>query len=93
MLADHGLSPSDVGRFICHPGGTKVVEALEEALELGEGALHAERAVLADYGNMSAPTVLFVLERLLEAGLPARSLLMSLGPGFSASCVSLRTDR
>jgi alkylresorcinol/alkylpyrone synthase len=39
---------------------------------------------------MSAPTVLFVLERALERGLPARSLLTALGPGFTASCVALR---
>ena len=46
--------------------------------------------MIADYGNMSAPTVLFVLERALAQGLPPRSLLTALGPGFTASCVALR---
>jgi alkylresorcinol/alkylpyrone synthase len=46
--------------------------------------------VIADYGNMSAPTVLFILERALAGGLPPRSLMTALGPGFTASCVSLR---
>jgi alkylresorcinol/alkylpyrone synthase len=90
ILARMGLDPSDIDRFVCHPGGTKVVQALEGALQLNQGALDHERAVLADYGNMSAPTALFVLDRVLKAGLPSRSLLTALGPGFTASCVALR---
>jgi alkylresorcinol/alkylpyrone synthase len=84
------LSIEDVNRFVCHPGGTKVIAALERALSLDQGALDHEREIIADYGNMSAPTVLFVLERLRAHGLPKRSLLTSLGPGFTASCVALR---
>jgi alkylresorcinol/alkylpyrone synthase len=90
ILARMNLSPSDIGRFICHPGGAKVVRALETAFALNQGVLDHERDVLADYGNMSAPTVLFVLERARAAGLPSRSLLTSLGPGFTASCVALQ---
>jgi alkylresorcinol/alkylpyrone synthase len=90
ILARVELSVDDIGRFICHPGGTKVILALEHALALDQGALDHEREVIADYGNMSAPTVLFVLERLRAHGLPKRSLLTSLGPGFTASCVALR---
>jgi len=90
ILARMALSIDDVGRFICHPGGTKVIIALEHALSLDQGTLDHEREVIADYGNMSAPTVLFVLERVLARGLPSRSLLTSLGPGFTASCVALR---
>lgn len=80
---------SDIGRFVCHPGGQKVIEAIETALHLTPEALDHERAVLADYGNMSAPTALFVLERALAAGLPETSLLMALGPGFTLSTVLL----
>jgi alkylresorcinol/alkylpyrone synthase len=90
MLAKSGLGLSDIDRFVCHPGGEKVVEALETAFSLGQGTLDHERTVLADYGNMSAPTVFFVLERALAAGLPSRSLLTSMGPGFSANVVSLK---
>jgi alkylresorcinol/alkylpyrone synthase len=90
ILARMELSVDDIDRFICHPGGTKVIVALERALALDQGALDHEREVIADYGNMSAPTVLFVLERLRAHGLPKRSLLTSLGPGFTASCVALR---
>jgi alkylresorcinol/alkylpyrone synthase len=91
ILSRAGLSPADVDRFACHPGGTKVIAALERALALEQGALDHERDVLADNGNMSAPTALFVLERLIGAGLPPRTLLTAMGPGFTASCVSLKS--
>lgn len=90
ILGRAGLGLADIDRFACHPGGTKVVDALERALNLGQGTLDIERAILAEYGNMSAPTAFFVLERLIRAGLPARTLLTAMGPGFTASCVSLR---
>jgi alkylresorcinol/alkylpyrone synthase len=67
-----------------------VVEALEASLALSPGALDEERAVLAEFGNMSAPTVLFVLDRVLRAGASGRHVLASLGPGFTASCLSLQ---
>jgi len=89
MLSGVGLSRADVGRFVCHPGGAKVVEALEGALGIAAGSLGAERAVLAEYGNMSAPTALYVLERVLEGPTPERLFLTALGPGFTASGVSL----
>lgn len=76
-------------RFVLHPGGAKVVEAAEAALALAPGALDAERAVLAEHGNMSAPTALFVLERVL-ADPPAGPMLMTaLGPGFTASTLAV----
>ena len=84
-LARAGLMTGDVDRPVCHPGGTKVLEALETCLELAPGALDHERAVLAEAGNMSAPTVLFVLERALDAGLAGQTALCALGPGFTAS--------
>lgn len=89
ILGRLGLDRSQVGRFVCHPGGAKVLIALEGALGLGQGALDVEREVLADYGNMSAPTVLFVLERVLKGPAPDRLFLSSLGPGFTASGLSL----
>lgn len=90
LLAGCGLARPDIDRFVCHPGGAKVILALERALGLPGGALDHERAILAEFGNMSAPTVLFVLQRALTAGLPPRVALMALGPGFTASCAVLR---
>ncbi len=90
ILAQMQLSMADIDRFVCHPGGARVITALETAFSLNQGTLDHERQIIADYGNMSAPTVLFVLERARAEGLPARSLLTALGPGFTASCVALR---
>lgn len=91
ILERLGLEPAGIGRFVCHPGGRKVVEALETAFSLAPGALGAERAVLADFGNMSAPTVFFVLERVLAGDPPDRLALTALGPGFTASAVVLES--
>ncbi|HLZ76954.1 hypothetical protein [Phenylobacterium sp.] len=89
MLARQGLGLDDVDRFLCHPGGMKVIEAIEGAFGLGQGALDLEREVLADHGNMSSPTALFVLDRARRRGLPRRTVLSALGPGFTASTVTL----
>jgi alkylresorcinol/alkylpyrone synthase len=89
MLASQDLTVEDVDRFICHPGGMKVIEAIEGAFGLGQGALDREREVLADHGNMSSPTVLFVLDRMRRGGLPKRSVVTAMGPGFTTSTVTL----
>jgi alkylresorcinol/alkylpyrone synthase len=90
ILGHGGLQLSDVDRFVCHLGGAKVINALERALSLGQGSLNHEREVLAECGNISAPTAFFVLDRVIREGLPSRALLTAMGPGFTASCVSLR---
>lgn len=91
MLEKLGIGRDEIARFVCHPGGAKVVQALETAYELPEGSLDHEREVLAGYGNMSAPTVLFVLERVLKANArPGLMMLSSLGPGFTAAGLALR---
>jgi alkylresorcinol/alkylpyrone synthase len=84
FLAGCGLGLDRIDRLICHPGGAKVLDALEDAFGVPAKAMAAAREVLRDYGNMSAVTVLFVLERALREGLPGRSLMLALGPGFTA---------
>ena len=90
MCADLNVERSAIGRFCCHPGGVKVIDAIESALELGQGSLNLEREILRDYGNMSAPTVLFVLERLLQQGLQQKVMMTAFGPGFT--CAGLLLD-
>lgn len=90
MLEREGLRLDDVDRFICHPGGAKVVDALETALSLGQGSLDHEREILRLHGNMSAPTALFVLDRIRARELPPISVVTALGPGFTASTVTLK---
>jgi len=85
FLAANDLSLDDVNRFAVHPGGAKVVDALEKGLGLSHGSLTESRTVLRNFGNMSAATVLFVLERMLAESEPCgRILVSSLGPGFTA---------
>lgn len=85
FLARHGLALADIDLFACHPGGAKVADALEAAYGLPPGGLEVPRAVLREYGNMSAATVMFVLERMLTAGVAGkRVLVQGLGPGFTA---------
>jgi len=83
FMAAAGLNGST--KFVCHPGGAKVVAAIETALELDTGTLAHERAVLREFGNMSSPTLLFVLKRALESGLSGPVALAAMGPGFTAS--------
>jgi alkylresorcinol/alkylpyrone synthase len=89
FLARQGLTRKDLAGTLCHPGGAKVLDALEEVFALAPGAMTHARAVLRDYGNMSGATALFVLERALAHGLRGRHLMSSLGPGFSAGFLLL----
>jgi alkylresorcinol/alkylpyrone synthase len=89
FLARQGMAVGDLDRLVCHPGGTKVVAALESAFEREPGTLSAERKVLRHHGNMSSPTVLFVLDAHLKQGIRGRSLMTALGPGFTAGLALL----
>jgi len=84
-LGRHGLSLADIDGHICHPGGAKVLDALEAVYGVAPGGMNHARAVLRDYGNMSAATVLFVLEAAFAGCLAGRHLMSALGPGFTAS--------
>jgi alkylresorcinol/alkylpyrone synthase len=85
FLARQGLVLSDLDGVIMHPGGRKVLEAVEGALELPRHALKHAWDILSEYGNMSSPTALFVLERTLSAGATGRHLMAAFGPGFTVS--------
>ncbi len=89
FLTRHDLSLAGIESWSFHPGGAKVITALESAFELEQGLLQDERAVLAGYGNMSAPTVLFVLDRALQSKSAGRRFVSALGPGFTASFITM----
>ena len=84
FLARNAIALADIDDFACHPGGAKVLDALEGALEIAPGALKDSRSILRDYGNMSAVTALFVAERMDVRHKQQRTLMTALGPGFSA---------
>ncbi len=88
-LAAAQLRHDQIDRYVCHPGGAKVIEAIEIALHLDQGSLAAEREVLRVGGNMSAPTVLFVLKSVLAAKGRGQMMACALGPGFTASFLPL----
>ncbi len=79
------LDHDQIDRYVCHPGGAKVVEAIEGALHLEQGSLDAERDTLRRTGNMSAPTVMFVMRAVLDSGKTGQMMSCALGPGFTAS--------
>jgi alkylresorcinol/alkylpyrone synthase len=88
-----GLSPEEIRHYVTHPGGARVLDALEEVLGFEPGGLTLSREVLRDCGNMSSVTVLFVLERFLrnrEFATGDMGMLSALGPGFSAEHVFFR---
>ena len=90
FLARHALGLGDIDHWLCHPGGAKVLDALEDVLDCQRGTLGHSRAVLRDYGNMSAVTVMFVLARALgNGGIGRRSLMSALGPGFTVGFLML----
>jgi alkylresorcinol/alkylpyrone synthase len=93
FLTRNGIARDDIDAFACHPGGAKVLDALEDALAMPRGGLEDSRAILRDYGNMSAVTVLFVAERMNVRKRAGRTLLTALGPGFSAAFLMLMGNK
>ncbi len=84
FLDEQGLEKSQMSEPACHPGGGRVVEALEDYFAPELSGIPATREILRDHGNMSSPTVLFVLENLLRDKPQKPVLMTALGPGFTS---------
>ena len=87
LLARHGLSRDDIAWWAVHPGGTVVLAQVAKELELAGEALRFSYNVFENYGNMSSPSVLFVLREILDSGRPQlgqKGMLLTFGAGFSA---------
>lgn len=89
FLDRQGMARSDLAGLICHTGGAKVLQALTEVLAPASAGMEDSWAVLRDCGNMSAVSVLFVLERRLRSGAGGPHLMVALGPGFTAALALL----
>lgn len=87
-LAAHGLAAGDVRSWAVHPGGPRVLASVQEALALPAGALDASHAVLAEHGNMSSATILFILERIFRND-TGPCVAMAFGPGLTAELALL----
>ncbi|GKV69441.1 putative chalcone synthase [Sporosarcina sp. NCCP-2716] len=94
FLAEYGLSDRDITRFVAHPGGKKVLQAYEDALHFDSSMTEISRNVLRMNGNMSSPTVLYVLMEFMEAEPQAGEygILAALGPGFSGELQLLKWE-
>lgn len=93
FLEDHGLGRADIGSWVIHTGGPKVLQATEDALGLERGALDASWSCLRKTGNLSSASVLFVLEEVLRNRRPPAGcwgVLAAMGPGFCSELVLLR---
>jgi alkylresorcinol/alkylpyrone synthase len=93
FLAEQGLTRADIASWVCHPGGPKVLEAMQESLELPEGALDVTWKSLREVGNLSSTSVLMVLRDTLDEHRPAPGsygMLLAMGPGFCSELVLLQ---
>jgi alkylresorcinol/alkylpyrone synthase len=93
FLADQGLTRTEISSWVAHPGGPKVLEAMQEALELPDQALDVTWRSLKEVGNLSSASVLMVLEETMENRRPepgSLGILMAMGPGFCSELVLLR---
>ncbi|ANM29134.1 stilbene synthase [Acidobacteria bacterium Mor1] len=93
FLEDQGLKRGDIAHWISHPGGPKVLEAMQRALGLGEEAMAESWKTLREVGNLSSTSVLLVLEATMEQHRPepgSYGLMLAMGPGFCSELVLLR---
>ncbi|MGE5642223.1 MAG: type III polyketide synthase [Byssovorax cruenta] len=92
FLSEHGLTSAQIDLWLVHPGGPKIIQAIETGLDLQIGTLDMSRENLASVGNLSSAAVLVMLEKALRENVPARgthSLLMAMGPAFNAELILL----
>ncbi len=93
FLAENGLTRADIGSWVCHPGGPKVLDAFESTLEIPKSALDLTWRSLQREGNMSSASVLFVLRDTLAQARPEPGtwgMMLAMGPGFCSELVLLR---
>ena len=96
LLAEASLSHDEIQEWIVHPGGPRVLESVSACLRIPQESIRESREVLRECGNLSSPTVLFVLERVLarrgDAMQPGWGVALALGPGMSAESMLLHWD-
>ena len=91
-LEGHSLGVSDIDAWAIHPGGPRIIQATGKALGLPSQSLEASQAILANHGNMSSPTVLFILDRLSRQQPTATNcVLLAFGPGLCIEAVLLQS--
>ncbi|MGL4420442.1 MAG: type III polyketide synthase [Gemmataceae bacterium] len=89
-LAPHGHTPQSLAAWAIHPGGPRILDAVQESLAIQPEQAAVSRAIFAEYGNMSSPTVLFVLQRLRLQHAPRPIGLIAFGPGLVAEAALIQ---
>ncbi len=82
-LGSHGLSVSDVASWAVHPGGPRILSAAEQALGLSAEQIQPSKDIFAKLGNMSSPTLLFILESMRSAAVDLPLVMIGFGPGLA----------
>jgi len=93
FLRDNGLDRGGVDHWLVHPGGTQILEAVEQSLRLPADALRLSREVYRNFGNMSSPTIFFIMKSLFDSDAAGSVLAMAFGPGLTIEMVLLHVDR
>ncbi len=89
-LGKNSLTPIDINGWCVHPGGPRILQATEDSLQLSQDALATSRGILSRFGNMSSPTVLFVLDEMLRNGIKPPIVLLGFGPGLAIEAALLK---
>lgn len=89
-LASHGENLDSIAGWAVHPGGSRILSAVESSLQLNAESLSVSRAVLSDHGNMSSATMLFILQRFAAIGKPKPWLMLGFGPGLEIEVALIR---
>jgi len=93
FLAGHGLTVDDISTWMCHPGGPRVIDAVQKSLKLPDSAVEVSRRSLAEVGNMSSVSVLHILDKVISTCPPpagSAGLMIGLGPGVSAELILMQ---
>ena len=93
LLQRHGLSRSQIRFWVVHPGGRRVIDRVQKHFGMTDAQLRFSRSILRNYGNMSSPTVMFVLDEIVRTGEPLTGdwgVMIALGPGMAAELALLR---
>ena len=93
LIGRNGLEKKDIKHWVIHPGGRNVIENIREELGLKEEDIRHSKLILSNYGNMSSPTVIFVLEETIKCGNPKKGdygVMIALGPGLAAETALLQ---
>lgn len=86
-LEGEGYRLGDIATWAVHPGGPRILSSVKKTLELPDGSLDVSQSVLREFGNMSSPTILFILDRLRAQAAPLPCVALAFGPGLMAEAV------